>query len=187
MRRPCELLNRRLNVLLAGAAMAAPTPVQPMIGYSLWRYFGTLILLQQVHPRHDGNLCAFVNFRTMLDVDGEKDQATGVATDEQRRTTLDVFFRSTDLEEFRAPWNFAKILLTHRLLLLLYLKRFVLEPGRRHGVDQAITGSLTHTNGHKAFAREDRLAMQWRSSATTTDPILGPRGLGISLQGATWR
>ncbi len=146
--------KRVLDVAVTGVALLASAPVQALVAAAVRTNLGSPVLFRQERAGKDGRIFTLYKFRTMRDVDPERD----LITDEQRLTGFGKFLRSTSLDELPSLWNILTgdmSLVGPRPLLVRYLDRYTPEQAERHRVRPGLTG-LAQVNGRNATTWEER-------------------------------
>lgn len=147
-------IKRALDLLVGGVAVVLSAPLQLLLGGLIRRKLGSPVLFRQSRPGKDGEIFELVKFRTMLEVDVERE----LVTDAQRMTPFGSFLRSTSLDELPTLWNVVRgdmSLVGPRPLLVQYLDRYTPAQARRHEVRPGVTG-LAQVSGRNALTWDDK-------------------------------
>ncbi|GIE35431.1 sugar transferase [Actinoplanes italicus] len=155
--RVTDVVQRAIDVVVAGGALAAGSPLIAGVAVAVGAGLGRPVLFRQQRPGLNGRPFTLIKFRTMRDVD----ERGGLVTDAQRLTGLGRALRAWSLDELPTLWNVLRgdmSLVGPRPLLMQYLDVYTPEQARRHLVRPGITG-LSQVSGRNGQTWEERLAM----------------------------
>ena len=184
--------KRRLDVLLAGLALAIAAIPMACIVVAIVVKMGLPVFLRQQRPGYRGRLFTLYKFRTMRDA---RDAEGVLLPDDRRLTSLGRFLRRTSLDELPELWNVLQgdmSLVGPRPLLPQYLERYTPAQARRHEVHPGITG-WAQVNGRNAITWQDKfdldvwyvdhrsLALDLRIIWMTLTQVMS--GRGVSAEG----
>ena len=137
---PERSIKRVLDVLLAGCALIAFSPLLLAIAVAIRVTMGSPVFFLQERPGY--RACAFtlIKFRTMRSAVGRDGRPV---PEHLRITRMGSFLRRTSLDELPECWNILKgemSLVGPRPLLTEYLPLYSSEQARRHDVKPGLTG-----------------------------------------------
>jgi lipopolysaccharide/colanic/teichoic acid biosynthesis glycosyltransferase len=144
-------------VALAGAALAAVSPIVAAVASAVRVTMGGPVLFRQQRPGHQGRIFTALKFRTMREA---TDPQGNPLPDGERLTRMGRFVRRTSLDELPQLWNVVRgdmSLVGPRPLLVRYLGRYSAEQMRRHEVLPGVTG-WAQVNGRNATTWPERFA-----------------------------
>jgi len=133
-------IKRTIDILAAGAGLAALWPVLVLIAWRIRRTMGPPVLFRQVRPGLHAQPFTMYKFRTMRDAAGADGRPL---PDSERLTEFGRLLRRTSLDELPELWNVLRgemSLVGPRPLLMEYLTKYTPEQARRHEVRAGITG-----------------------------------------------
>lgn len=167
-------VKRPLGAFLAGAALAALSPVLGITALLVKTKLGSPVLFRQARPGKDGAIFDMYKFRTMLDpqtLDGRRltdeerleciERGIPVLSDEERLTPFGRALRSLSIDELPELINILKgdmAIVGPRPLATIYLPYYTDEEMRRHEVRPGLTG-LAQVNGRNDSSWERRFAL----------------------------
>jgi lipopolysaccharide/colanic/teichoic acid biosynthesis glycosyltransferase len=148
-----RFLKRLLDIVIAGASLAALSPLLIIVAVGALLLTGRPIIFAQMRPGLKGRPFKLYKFRTM-----SIDESL---PDSQRLTRFGRLLRSTSLDELPELWNVLigdMSLVGPRPLLMEYLPLYTSTQARRHEVSPGITG-WAQVNGRNRLSWEDRFAL----------------------------
>jgi sugar transferase EpsL len=153
-----RLLKRWLDVVLAGAALIAASPVMAAVAVLILVRDGRPVLFRQMRPGYKGKPFTLLKFRTMTNA---RDERGALLADSERVTPLGKWLRQLSLDELPQLWNVLRgdmSLVGPRPLLMQYLSRYSPEQSRRHDVKPGMTG-WAQIHGRNAVSWQERFAL----------------------------
>ncbi len=150
--------KRLFDLIVAGLALIALSPLLLLIAILIRIFLGSPILFRQQRPGYQGRPFYLYKFRTMnnrLGPDGR------LLPDAERLTRLGRFLRSLSLDELPELYNVLRgemSLVGPRPLLMEYIPLYSAEQMRRHEAYPGITG-WAQINGRNALDWPTRLAL----------------------------
>ena len=166
-------LRRTVDLVVAGGALIAASPLMIAIGAAILLLDGRPILFRQSRVSTDGKLFDVIKFRTMRDT---RDASGVLLPDAMRATVIGRLLRATRLDELPQLWNIATgamSLIGPRPLLPATIA-LAGERGRlRCTVRPGLTG-WAQVNGNTLLSDADKLALDlW---------YIANRSLALDLQ-----
>lgn len=146
---PYDRAKRLGDIVLAGGALVALSPLLLGTALVVRTTLGPGVLFRQPRPGRDGRVFELLKFRTMHKTDEER----GLVSDEQRMTSVGTFLRAASLDELPSLFNVLRgdmSLVGPRPLLVEYLDRYTAEQARRHEVLPGLTG-LAQVSGRNTL------------------------------------
>ena len=183
--------KRLFDVLVAGAALAALSPIILGTAIAVRGAMGSPILFRQVRPGLRGEPFELVKFRTMLNA---VDASGKPLSDAERLTPFGRFLRASSLDELPQLWNVLRgdmSLVGPRPLLMQYLPLYSPEQARRHEVRPGLTG-WSQVNGRNALSWDEKFdldvwyvdnrsfALDFKILLRTALQLLRPRGVSAA-------
>ena len=98
-------IKRKLDILLAGGALVALSPVMAVTAWQVRKKLGSPVLFTQLRPGKGEKIFKMYKFRTMTD---ERDAKGNLLPDEQRLTEFGKFLRESSLDELPELFNILK-------------------------------------------------------------------------------
>lgn len=186
-----RVAKRAFDVVAAGTALAAASPVMGGVAGAIWLTMGRPVLFTQDRVGQGDRVFRVMKFRTM------KVAAPGAPPEQDhlRITRLGAFLRASSLDELPQLWNVVvgdMSLVGPRPLLVRYLPRYSPRQRRRHDVLPGLTG-WAQVNGRNTLSWDEKferdvwyvehwsLALDARIVAKTVLQVL--RRQGISAEG----
>ena len=149
-------IKRKLDILLAGGALVALSPVMAVTAWQVRKKLGSPVLFTQLRPGKDEKIFKMYKFRTMTD---ERDAKGNLLPDEQRLTEFGKFLRESSLDELPELFNILKgdmSIVGPRPQLVRDMVFMTKEQRRRHKVAQGLTG-LAQVSGRNNISWEEKL------------------------------
>ena len=183
--------KRLFDVLVAGAALVALSPLILATAIAVRLAMGSPVLFRQVRPGLGGRPFKLVKFRTMLNA---VDASGKPLSDAERLTRFGRFLRASSLDELPQPWNVLPgdmSLVGPRPLLMQYLPLYSAEQARRHEVRPGLTG-WSQVNGRNALGWDEKFdldvwyvdnrsfALDLKIVLKTALQLLRPRGVSAA-------
>ncbi len=150
-------VKRLFDIVVAGAALLALSPVLLVLAVLIARRMGRPVLFVQVRPGKDARPFRMLKFRTMRDA---VDAQGNPLPDADRLTPLGAWLRASSLDELPELWNVLRgdmSLVGPRPLLMEYLPLYSPEQARRHEMRPGITG-WAQINGRNAISWDEKFA-----------------------------
>ena len=150
-----KYVKRALDVILAGGALVALSPVLAVTAVLVRTKLGGPVIFCQSRPGKDGKVFKLYKFRSMTD---ERDENGDLLPDEVRLTAFGKKLRATSLDELPELWNIVKgdmSIVGPRPLLVRYLPLYNEEQRHRHDVRPGLTG-WAQVNGRNALSWEEK-------------------------------
>jgi lipopolysaccharide/colanic/teichoic acid biosynthesis glycosyltransferase len=150
--------KRALDVVLAGTALVALSPLIGAVAVVVLRKHGRPILLRQERTGRFGRPFQLVKFRTMTEA---RDEAGHLRPDAERLTPLGRLLRETSLDELPELFNVLlgdMSLVGPRPLYHHYMQYYSERQHRRHLVRPGITGWAA-VNGRNTTSWEERFEL----------------------------
>ncbi|MBN1890294.1 MAG: sugar transferase [Thermoflexales bacterium] len=150
--------KRILDLVVAGLALIALSPVLMVLAWLVWVKLGTPVIFRQQRPGWHGRLFTLLKFRTMRDA---RDAEGNSLPDAERLTPFGQFLRSASLDELPELVNVLRgemSLVGPRPLLMRYLERYTPEQARRHKVKPGLTG-WAQVNGRNTLSWEQKFEL----------------------------
>jgi lipopolysaccharide/colanic/teichoic acid biosynthesis glycosyltransferase len=150
-------VKRLFDIVVAGAALLALSPVLLVLAVLIARRMGRPVLFVQVRPGKDAKPFRMLKFRTMRDA---VDAQGNPLPDADRLTPLGAWLRASSLDELPELWNVLRgdmSLVGPRPLLMEYLPLYSPEQARRHEMRPGITG-WAQINGRNAISWDEKFA-----------------------------
>ena len=150
--------KRMLDVVLAGSALVALSPLMLIVACLVRLKLGSPVLFRQERPGMNEKIFTLLKFRSMTDA---KDTQGRLRTDEERLTRFGRILRSTSLDELPELINIVRgdmSIVGPRPLLVRYLPYYRTQEKKRHTVRPGLTG-LAQVNGRNNLGWNDRLQM----------------------------
>jgi lipopolysaccharide/colanic/teichoic acid biosynthesis glycosyltransferase len=156
--RGSDTIKRLFDVIVAGSALLALSPVLLIIAAVVRLRLGSPVLFTQGRPGRHGKIFTVWKFRTMI----EARDANGILrSDAERLTPLGRVLRATSLDELPELWNIVRgemSLVGPRPLLVDYLPLYTIEQARRHEVRPGLTG-WAQINGRNALTWDQKFSL----------------------------
>ena len=183
--------KRLFDVLVAGAALVALSPLILATAIAVRLAMGSPVLFRQVRPGLGGRPFKLVKFRTMLNA---VDASGKPLSDAERLTRFGRFLRASSLDELPQLWNVLRgdmSLVGPRPLLMQYLPLYSAEQARRHEVRPGLTG-WSQVNGRNALGWDEKFdldvwyvdnrsfALDLKILLKTALQLLRPRGVSAA-------
>lgn len=149
-------IKRKLDILLAGSALVALSPVMAVTAWQVRKKLGSPVLFTQLRPGKGEKIFKMYKFRTMTD---ERDAKGNLLPDEQRLTEFGKFLRESSLDELPELFNILKgdmSIVGPRPQLVRDMVFMTKEQRRRHKVAQGLTG-LAQVSGRNNISWEEKL------------------------------
>ena len=149
-------IKRKLDILLAGGALVALSPVMAVTAWQVRKKLGSPVLFTQLRPGKGEKIFKMYKFRTMTD---ERDAKGNLLPDEQRLTEFGKFLRESSLDELPELFNILKgdmSIVGPRPQLVRDMVFMTKEQRRRHKVAQGLTG-LAQVSGRNNISWEEKL------------------------------
>ena len=149
------LAKRVFDVVIIAVALPLWLPVFCGVAILVRVKLGSPILFRQKRPGKGGAIFELIKFRTMRN---DRNLAGEVLPDQQRRTPLGKWLRSSSLDELPEVLNILRgemSLVGPRPLLVHYLPHYSTEQARRHEVLPGITG-WAQVNGRNSISWEEK-------------------------------
>lgn len=156
-RRP-RLAKRAMDIVVAGAALAATAPIIGAAALAVRVNLGAPVLFEQDRPGLRGKTFKLRKFRTMR---SPRPGEEGPDADAARLTPVGQFLRKTSIDELPTLLNVLAgdmTLVGPRPLLVRYLDRYSAEQGRRHDVVPGVTG-WAQINGRNTISWADKFRL----------------------------
>lgn len=147
-------VKRPLGAFLAGAALAALSPVMAVTALAVRVKLGSPVIFRQQRPGLDERVFDLYKFRTMTDA---RDAEGNLLPDDERLTPFGAWLRSTSLDELPELVNIVKgdmAVVGPRPLLVSYLPYYTSEERCRHDVRPGLTG-LAQVSGRSFISWEE--------------------------------
>lgn len=154
---PYDRVKRLGDIVLAGGALVALSPLILGTGLVVRATLGPDVLFRQPRPGRDGRVFEMLKFRTMH----KTDEKRGRVSDEERMTSMGTFLRAASLDELPSLLNVLRgdmSLVGPRPLLVEYLDRYTEEQARRHEVLPGLTG-LAQVSGRNSLTWDAKFAL----------------------------
>ena len=156
-----SLLNRALDVAIAGTGLALASPVLALAAVAVKLEDRGPVLFRQVRVGKDGEDFELLKLRTM--VVGAERQGAGYAVDrgDPRITRVGRFLRRTSIDELPQLWNVVRgdmSLIGPRPTLRYQVERYSERQRRRLEVLPGITG-WAQIHGRAALSWEERIEL----------------------------
>ena len=148
-------IKRKLDILLAGGALVALSPVMAVTAWQVRKKLGSPVLFTQLRPGKGEKIFKMYKFRTMTD---ERDAKGNLLPDEQRLTEFGKFLRESSLDELPELFNILKgdmSIVGPRPQLVRDMVFMTKEQRRRHKVAQGLTG-LAQVSGRNNISWEEK-------------------------------
>jgi lipopolysaccharide/colanic/teichoic acid biosynthesis glycosyltransferase len=166
-------LRRAVDLVIAGTALIAASPVMAAIGLAILALDGKPMLFRQTRVSLKGRPFDVVKFRTMRDT---RDASGHLLPDPSRVTTIGKLLRATRLDELPQLWNIltgAMSLIGPRPLLPATIAQAGEQGHLRCTVRPGLTG-WAQVNGNALLSDADKLALDvW---------YIANRSLALDLQ-----
>lgn len=149
-------IKRKLDILLAGGALVALSPVMAVTAWQVRKKLGSPVLFTQLRPGKGEKIFKMYKFRTMTD---ERDAKGNLLPDEQRLTEFGKFLRESSIDELPELFNILKgdmSIVGPRPQLVRDMVFMTKEQRRRHKVAQGLTG-LAQVSGRNNISWEEKL------------------------------
>ena len=149
-------IKRKLDILLAGGALVALSPVMAVTAWQVRKKLGSPVLFTQLRPGKGEKIFKMYKFRTMTD---ERDAKGNLLPDEQRMTEFGKFLRESSLDELPELFNILKgdmSIVGPRPQLVRDMVFMTKEQRWRHKVAQGLTG-LAQVSGRNNISWEEKL------------------------------
>jgi sugar transferase EpsL len=151
-------LKRVLDIVLAGCALIAFSPILLAIALAIRVTMGSPVLFRQLRPGYKGRPFALLKFRSMREATGADGERLG---DSERITRIGRLIRRTSLDELPELWNVLRgemSIVGPRPLLMDYLDLYTPEQMRRHDVRPGMTG-WAQIHGRRGVQMQERIAL----------------------------